>query len=324
MLYAAYVRGMLVLAISATERQLLGQLWREVGNRFSARLPGQLYNSDLRINGEKRVIAMTSGSVSNLTGWHDPAGVFIAISEAQGEQVEDAAFDAAIANAVDDASRIVVVGNPVKAEGRFHEVSNKATWHAIEISAFDHPNVREGRVVIPGGPAPTWPAEMAAEFGEDSPWYISRVLGRFPPAGSVDSLLRSEWLEAAYQLHETTPNTFTRNPVPVVALDVARSLDRDESVASVAQGARLHEVHAWRSRDLVDTTDRFLSIVDTARLTWHGASRGQEVDASGLGGSASAPGNGSRLWACLPFHWSSIRRASAPALSTMRGILAGM
>lgn len=277
MLYAAYVCGMLVLAISATEKQLLGQLWRELGKRFSVRLPGELYTADLRIGGEKRIIAMTSGSVSNLTGWHDPKGVFVAITEAQGEQVEAAAFDAAIANAVDDASRITVVGNPVRAAGRFYEVSRKGTWHAIAISAFDHPNVREGYVVIPGGPAPGWPAEMAAEFGVESPWYVSRVLGEFPTEGSIDSLVKLQWLEDAYARHEAGV-AFVAYPHPVLALDVARSLDRDESVAAVVQGTCVHALHAWRSRDLVATAERFLTIADRTRSEWYGAVRNKRIN----------------------------------------------
>src|SRR4051812_31760098 len=44
MLHAAYCEGMLVLAISATERQLTGQLWKELRERFTFnnRLPGEL------------------------------------------------------------------------------------------------------------------------------------------------------------------------------------------------------------------------------------------------------------------------------------------
>ena len=280
MLYACYVLKMLVLAISATEKQLLGQLWRELTNRFSERLPGQLFTADLRLAGEKRIIAMTSGNVSNLTGWHDPNGVFIAISEAQGEQVEAAAFDAAIANAVDAASRIIVVGNPVKSAGRFYEVSRKETWHAIQISAFDHPNIPEGRVVIPGGPSPEWPAEMAREFGVDSPWYVSRVLGEFPPQGSVDGLVKLEWLEASYERHEAGPG-LVNYPLPVVALDVARSLDRDESVAAVVQGPRVHALATWRVRDLVETTTRFLTVVDRARMEWYATTKRKTVDTTG-------------------------------------------
>ena len=265
-LYAAYVEGMLVLVVSATERQLLGQLWREITARFSPRLPGELYTSDLRIGGEKRIIAMTSGSTSNLTGWHDPHGVCILISESQSEQVGEAAFDAAIANAVDEASRIVVAGNPVKAAGRFYEVSHKPTWRAIQISSFDHPNVQEARVVIPGGPSPSWPAEMAAEFGTDSPWYISRVLGEFPTEGSLDSLVKASWLEPAYERWEK--GGLRGESAPCVGLDVARSFDRDESVAAVTQGARLHRLVTWRSRNLVETAERVLAVAREAREEW--------------------------------------------------------
>jgi hypothetical protein len=266
-LYAAFVEGMLVLVVSATERQLLGQLWREIGARFSPRLPGALYTADLRIGGEKRIIAMTSGSTSNLTGWHHEHGVAVLISESQSEAVGDTAFDAALANAVDDASRIVVVGNPIRAVGRFYEVTRKETWRRIQISAFDLPNIIEQRVVHPGMPAPSWPAEMEAEVGIDSPWYKSRVLGEFPPVGSIDALVKAatvdeanaKWLEGGLR---PTPRG------PVVGLDVARSEARDESCAAVAQGARIHSLATWRVRDLVATTNRAIAVAKAAWREW--------------------------------------------------------
>jgi hypothetical protein len=281
MLWAAYARGMLVIAISATERQLTGQLWRELRTHFSrSPLGGDLYNADLRIAGEKRIIAMTSGSTSNLTGWHDPAGVLIGISESQAEQVEAAAFEAAAANAIDEASRVCVVGNPVRAQGAFFEVFRKPTWHAVRISAFDHPNIVEGRTVIAGGPSPDWPAEMAAEYGIDSAFYVARVLGEFPTGGSVDALLRRQWIDDAFDRHDAGV-PFVAAPLPVLALDVARSVDRDESVASIVQGSAVHALHAWRSRDLVKTAARFAHVADRARLAWYGAATGQHVVTSG-------------------------------------------
>jgi phage terminase large subunit len=277
LLWAAYSRGMLCLAISATERQLTGQLWRELRDRFTAsQLPGELFSSDLRIAGAKRVIAMTSGSTSNLTGWHDPAGVFVAISESQAEQVEAAAFDAAEGNTASEGCRIIVVGNPVRAQGRFFEVSRKPTWHAIAISAFDHPNVAGGRATIPGGPAPDWPTEMAREYGEESAFYIGRVLGEFPTEGSVDALLRRQWIDDAFDRHDAGV-AFTALPLPVLALDVARSVDRDESVAAIVQGTAVHALHAWRSRDLVVTADRFAQIADRSRLAWLAATSGRTI-----------------------------------------------
>jgi hypothetical protein len=278
MLWAAYARGMLVLAISATEKQLLGQLWREVRARFGDELPGVLWTSALELAGEKRIIAMTSGSISNLTGWHDAHGVFVAISEGQGEQVEAAAFDAAAANTTDDASRIVIVGNPLRAVGRFYEVHQKPTWSKISISAFDHPNIVEQRVVIPGGPSPSWPSEMAAEYGTDSGFYSARVLGQFPSEGSVDSLILRAWLEGAFERHETAGPALSRWPLPMIGLDVARSTARDESVAAIVQGSRVHELHAWRSRDLVETSNRFLRVAADARLQWYADGRAIEKE----------------------------------------------
>jgi hypothetical protein len=275
LLWACYARGMLCLAISATEQQLLSQLWANLARLWAgaSQFPGELYVGELRINGERRIVARTSASTSNLTGYHNHAGggVFVAVSESQATQVEAAAFDAAEGNTAGEGSRIVVVGNPVKASGRFYEVSQKPTWRAISISAHDHPNVATGRVVIPGGPAPGWPAEMAAEYGTDSAFYVSRVLGEFPPEGSIDSLVRPEWIDEAVARHEARTGLLEW-VCPVLALDVARSIDRDENVAAIAQGPRLHGFHAWHSRNLIFTADNFVEIADATEREWLGRS----------------------------------------------------
>lgn len=253
MLWAAYARGMLVLVLSATERQVLGQTWKELSNRWrGGDLTGQLLTSELRIAGEARIIAMPTGSVSNLTGWHDPNGVLVAISEGQGEQVEANAFDAAIANAVDDASRVLVMGNPVKPAGRFYEVSRKSTWKAIRISAFDHPNIVEGRVVIAGGPSPTWPEEMAAEYGVGSPWYVGRVLAEFPET-SIDALIQRAWLDAAAERwrERMLPIERMREKV-TLALDVAGP-GVDQNMLGIVQGKLLRGFESWREADLMKT-----------------------------------------------------------------------
>ncbi len=272
-LYAAYVLQMLVILVSATERQLLGQVWAELARRWTEAdvFPGELYVGDLRIGGEKRVVAMTSGSVSNLTGWHNHrgTGVCVLISESQAEQVGEVAFDAAEGNTAGAGSRILVVGNPVKASGRFYEVSRKPTWSAIRMSAFDHPNVKEGRVVIPGGPSPTWPAEMEAEYGIESAFYVSRVLAEFPAQGTLDALVSGDDVEAAFERHDAGAHLVGSSAFPVLALDVARSLDRDESVAGIARGPAVLSLESWRVRDLTVTADRFLAVAGRARTRWY-------------------------------------------------------
>ncbi len=284
LLWACYTRDMLCIIVSATERQVIGQVWTELARMWTGAgcFAGELYVGELRIGGEKRIIAMTSASTSNLTGWHNHrgSGVFVGISESQAEQVGAVAFDAAEGNTAGEGSKVLVVGNPVKASGRFYEVSHKPTWQAIRISAFDHPNIVEKRVVIPGGPAPGWPEEMAAEYGESSPFYISRVLGDWPTEGSIDSLIRLEWLERAYERHEAGDGQLKPYPLPVAALDVARSWDRDFSVAAIAQGARLDSLTAWRSRDLVDTAARFTLLADRERLSLWARTRHKIIEPS--------------------------------------------
>jgi hypothetical protein len=127
------------------------------------------------------------------SGAISPAGTIPMVSsfvifEAQGEQTEAVSFDVAEKNATDDASRIIVAGNPYKASGRFFDIHSRDSWSKIRISSFDHPNIREGKVVIAGGPSPSWPAEMEAEYGADSAFYLGRVLAEFPTVGSIDAI----------------------------------------------------------------------------------------------------------------------------------------
>jgi phage terminase large subunit len=276
-LYLAFIEGKRVIVISASERQLLFQTWSELRRLFApSELHGELRASTLLIDGEQCIIAMTSNSIDRLTGWHWPLGVAVLISEAQGEAVEATAYDSIMANTVDDRSQAVVAGNPIRNTGRFYELHSRALWFQIRFSAYDHPNVNEGREVIPGGPTPQWIEDVKLEFGADSDYFRSRVLGEFPTGAGFDALIRADWLAAAYARF-TAPLQFALTPIPTAALDVARSLERDQSVAALAQGPRVLALEAWRSRDLVDTTNRFLDFVDRARAEWMHIFTGEPV-----------------------------------------------
>lgn len=260
--FGAYVRGMLVIPVSQTERQVVGQLMREVRAAWRAAVTahgigGQLFQGSVRINGEDRVIALTgSASVDALTGWHDPAGVLVIISEGQGERLEDSAYDAAIAIASDSKSRVLAMGNPVRPQGRFYEINQSANWRKFRTSAFDTPNVKAGRVVRPGFPAPTWPEEVEREVGgKDSPYYVSRVLAEFPSVAE-DSLVQREWLERAHELHRTL--ALANGSKLVVGVDPAR-LGVDATALCVRGGAHVHEFVTWRNADTMMTADRVMA-----------------------------------------------------------------
>jgi hypothetical protein len=252
----SFVEGKRCLATSATEKQLLGQLWTEVRHRFAAsNLPGVLLASCLDIGGVKMIFTMTSGSVSNLTGWHWAAGVFIAISEGQGEQVEAASYDAAIASLVDDRSAIVVAGNPSKSTGRFYEIHSNPMWQQIHFSAYDHPNVQQGREVILGGPSVQWIEEVKQEYGQDSPYFVSRVCGQFPTEGSVDALVSRALI--AFELHRTLHwHQRSSGLGRRIYADIARQ-GPDSTCVAVRWGQNvIEELTTWHEPDLMKTAKR--------------------------------------------------------------------
>ena len=283
-LHAAIVLGQLVLILSATERQVIGQTMKELGRLFrgNQRLPGQLFHASLRLEGEDRIVAFTGASVDALTGWHDPNGVLVIISEGQGEHLEDIAYDAALANATDDLSRVLILGNPIRPFGRFFEASRSKNWHAIRIPVTDHPNIRQGRMVILGGPSPSWPAEMAVEYGEDSPFYQARVLARFPEE-SEESLVRSSWIEEAIERWRTSEFEHLAEHEPLIlACDIAR-YGRDETIVAIRQDLILRELVAWRGKSTQESADRILR--EVSRLKADGCDVGLVViDEVGVGG----------------------------------------
>ena len=122
-------------------------------------------------------------------------------------------------------------------------------WCALKIAAHEHPNISEQRVVIRGGLG-------AGLAGADRGGIRAResidtafVDGEFPTEGSIDLLLEAAWVDAAFDRHQTGTG-LALSPLPVAALDVARSVAGDESACPIARRARprlASSLTAWRS-----------------------------------------------------------------------------
>ncbi|MGK7312549.1 MAG: hypothetical protein ACN0LA_09970 [Candidatus Longimicrobiales bacterium M2_2A_002] len=297
LLWHVFARGGLGIYTGPTDRQL-GIGMSEIRSAFrSSELPGKLFSRSLRIADEDRLMAFTSSNVDNLTGWHDPNGVMIAISEGQGEAVEATAYDAAFACTTEPNSRLLVGGNPVRPSGRFFEISRKASWTSVKIPAFDHPNIAAGRQVVPYGPAHDWPEQIAEEYGRDSAYYTSRVLAEFPEEAE-DALVQRAWLEAAVERWEDWRHRHASAPM-TFALDVAR-MGADRSVLAIRRGPVLLEFVGWRKADLMTTTGRAIRQMDRFGVRfageptaddwnrWHGRATARSarivVDEVGVGG----------------------------------------
>ncbi|MEX2528555.1 MAG: hypothetical protein WEA09_13045 [Gemmatimonadota bacterium] len=257
-LWWVYARKGLALVTGPTQRQVKEIVMAEVGRAFhrSKRLPGELFQLALRVGADEQrgILAFTSSEASKLTGFHAPR-VMCFLTEAQG--VEDFAWEGVLSCATGDEDRILAVGNPLSPSGRFYDASGAKHWKAIKISALSHPNLKEGRSVIPGGPTALWVERISQEYGAGSGTYRSRVEGEFPDQGE-ESLFKRSWLEEAATRHEEGAYLSNlANTAPIVAVDPAR-YGPDASALAVRRGPILQRIVTWRGASTMETVDRVI------------------------------------------------------------------
>lgn len=144
--------------------------------------------------------------VHGFQGIHGREGVLVIIDEACG--VAPQFWTAAQALMSNDDCRVLALGNPDDPASKFAELCQDDEWNVITISAFDTPNFT-GEPVPPelakALVGPRYVAEIAREYGEESPTYISKVLGQFP-VDSDDGVIRLSSLRACC-LGTETPRT---------------------------------------------------------------------------------------------------------------------
>ena len=257
-LYWTYAKGGMVLIQAPTQRQVREVLFGEIAKAWyrAKDLPGELFTSALRLGPESDggIIGFTSspGSVSKLTGFH--GGTLLGVlSEAQG--LEQEPWEGMMSCLVGPDDRLVASGNPLFPSGRFYEAANSDGWRTITIPALEHPNIAEGRTVIPGGPSLEWIERMAGEYGPGSNTYNSRVLSLFPSQGE-ESLFDRRWLDAAADRWASGQlQSQAIGLPPILSCDPAR-YGADSTVLAVRRGMVIEKLIVWRNTDTMRTVER--------------------------------------------------------------------
>src|SRR3990167_8522368 len=129
-------------------------------------------------------------------GYHSP-NLLVVLDEAPG--VEHAVWTSIETLITGENNKILADGNPTSPSGDFYEACKSPLWKKIVISSFDHPNVKENRIIVPGAVTTEWIDERRQDWGEDSPLWKAKVLGEFPDEGE-DTLIPLSWLEACVGL----------------------------------------------------------------------------------------------------------------------------
>lgn len=191
-------------------------------------------------------------------------------------------FEAMDTLATNEMSRLLVIGNPDDPTTEFaRKCAPGSGWHVISISAFDSPN-------FTGEPVPEqlreslisrrWVEDTARDYGEDSPYYISKVLGQFPEV--ADDVIISPRL--VREAHERDLSGQMIGATARFGMDVARE-GKDESCIYEERGGVIRLVQAWPTNDLTVLTDAGRALLESkpaSTLT---------LDATGMGWGVHDP-----------------------------------
>jgi len=164
--------------------------------------------------------------------------VMLVADEASG--IPEAVFEAAAGSMSGHSAVTLLLGNPVRSSGFFHDTHNRlaADWVTMKVSCADSPRVSEAYI-----------EEMKARYGEESNAYRIRVLGEFPRSDD-DTVIPMELLELAQNRDVAT----SMHSKLIWGLDVAR-FGADKSALCKRQGNAVTEpVRTWKNLDLMQLT----------------------------------------------------------------------
>ena len=214
--------GSIAITTASVGRQVRGQLWGEMRQAFNKTqvdtLPGRFIDTDVpeEVPGEiaeamelpgrimpraaewvigpkNFAIGFATREPERFSGWHSRR-VLVVLDEAEG--IPEAIWEQMEGQLVSEETAVIALGNPMEAAGGFYRAATSPRWHTITISAYDTPNFVAGEIVQPELITPGWVEGIREEYGEDSPFYVSKVLGQFPDIGDK-TIVPLSWFERA-------------------------------------------------------------------------------------------------------------------------------
>jgi hypothetical protein len=271
-----------VVTTAPTGDQVKAILWSEINAAFAlaqARgnpLPGRINETDWKLG--KRLIAFgrkpSDYNPHAFQGIHAKY-VLVILDEACG--INKQFWTAANAIATGEHCRILAIGNPDDPGSQFARVcANTNRWNIIRVSAFDTPNFTGEHVpdeLRPMLVSHAYEQDMRAEFGKQSPTYISKVLGLFP-SDADDGVVR---LSAIRSCTQPPDAPVLHTDLAPVELGVDLGAGGDETVIRERRGIRVGREWRSREKDPVKVVATIVEAIRTSRATT------VKVDSIGIG-----------------------------------------
>lgn len=187
-----------VFIIAPTERQIKVNLWAEfrgIHARSKVALGGEVLTLEWKLDFDWFAKGFSPKDAMAVFGFHAPNDLIV-FDDSQGIKPE--IFDAFENAAAAGTARYLFLCNPAFVSGPLYEAitSKRGDFHVIRIDAFDTPNVKAGRVVVPGLIIKEKVDEWVKKYGWDSDFVRVKVRA-LPPKQEPDTLIPIDWLEIA-------------------------------------------------------------------------------------------------------------------------------
>lgn len=145
--------------------------------------PGIKPSTGLRSDDFRMITGATARQPEAFQGFNG-ANQLVLADEASG--IAQSIFDVISGNRA-GGGKVLLTGNPTQNTGEFFDAFGKKSnaqlqglgYHTVTTSSEDSPNVKAGRVVIPGLATAEYIREREIEWGRDSPMFRVHVLGEF-------------------------------------------------------------------------------------------------------------------------------------------------
>lgn len=204
-----------VITTAPTARQVRIVLWSEIAvlyERLKKQVlnPGLLLQTELRMqNSQGEVVpghwalGFSAENPDSFQGMHEE-NLLVIVDEAAGVGYD--IFHAIEGIAATAGNKVLLIGNPTNANTYFgHTHSGKvAGWHCLHMSCYDSPNICVGDdgnfqdidpLPYPKLVSMKWINEKKTQWGENSPQFLSRVLGIFPDSAE-DQLIANKFISS--------------------------------------------------------------------------------------------------------------------------------
>lgn len=277
-----------VVTTAPTAPQVEVILWREIGKvKRLARLPGRITAGNIpkwkTATDEIIAYGRKPADLKNATeaaqafqGIH-ARYVLVILDEACG--IPDWLWNAVETIATNRFARVLAIGNPDVPETTF-EATHKpgSRWHSIKISAYDTPFFTDE--LVPQGLlddliSPDWIEDMKDNWGENSPLFVSKVLGEFPEV-SEETLIHPKLIQMS-QFNDRSAKALRE--AGRYGLDVARSANRNETACYRNRAGVLRLEFAGHEPNTMKTVGKMAALFNATR-----GNAPATIDTVGVGG----------------------------------------